>query len=124
MSKIFNAFAILLLSSQAILAAPPVFVDTPEDAFILAKKIKLDVLLIFEADWCRFCKPLKEAINGDLAMVPDTIICFIDYDKRQDLVEQYEVKVVPDSFLYRNGVEIKRKTGFISKQDYIDWLNK
>lgn len=124
MSKIFNAFAALVLCSQTLFAAPSIFVETPEDAFALAEEVKLDVLLIFSADWCQYCNLLKEAINGDPEMISDTIICFIDYDKRMDLVKEYKVKTIPDSFVYRNKKEIKRKTGFKNKKDYIEWLNK
>lgn len=124
MSKILNAFAILLLSSQSILAAPSIFVDSPEDAFALSEETKLKVLLIFSADWCAYCNILKDNINGDPDMIPDTIICFIDYDKRKDMVKQYKVKTIPDSLLYKDKKEIKRKVGFKNKQDYIDWLNK
>lgn len=123
MSKILHAFALLLLTSQ-MYANEPIFVDSPEDAFALAQETKQEVLLIFTADWCHYCKVLKGHITDDPSMVSKLIVCFVDYDYRSDLVKEFNVKIIPDSFLYKDKIERKRKTGFKSKNDYIEWLKK
>lgn len=123
MSKMLHAFALLLLCST-VYANQPIFVDTPEDAFALAEENKQDVLLVFTADWCKYCKVLHKHIQDDPKMVSKLIVCFVNYDDRSDLVKEFKVKVIPDSFLYRDKIEIKRKTGFKTKADYIEWLSK
>ena len=124
MSKILNAFIFLLLSSQAIYAAPPVFVKTAQEAFILSEEIKVDVYLVFTANWCPSCNVMKNDIHNNLEQFQNVIICYVDYDLNKEMVKQYDVKVLPDSRIYRNKVEIKQKTGYSSLLDLVDWFNK
>jgi len=109
-----------MLSSQSIHAAQSVFVDNLEDAFILSQESKQDILIVFGADWCPSCKLLKKDINENVDQF-NSIICFVDFDKRPDLVKEYMVKIIPDSIIYRENAEIKRRKGYMSFKDFHKW---
>lgn len=123
MSKIFNAFIICLMSSQIAISAPPIFITNPDDAFAISQEIKVDVFLIFTADWCPSCQIMKNDIHNNLDQFQNTIICYIDYDEYKDMAKQYQVKTLPDYRLYRNNVEIKKKIGYKSKIELFKWFN-
>lgn len=120
MSKILHAFCLLMLSSQSIHAAQSVFVDNLEDAFILSQESNQDILIVFGADWCPSCRLLKKDINENVDQF-NSIVCFVDFDKRPDLVKEYMVKIIPDSIIYRENVEIKRRKGYMSFKDFHKW---
>lgn len=115
---------ILLTQLQTSLAKPPIFLDKAEDALILSESIEVDALLIFTADWCQACVVLKNDINTNLEIVEDTIVCYIDFDKRADLVQEFKVKNIPDCIIYRKNKEIKRRVGYKSKKEFELWLKK
>jgi thioredoxin 1 len=52
------------------------------------------------------------------------IICYIDFNQRQDLVKEFQVKTVPDTIVYRDNKEIKRKIGYKSKQEFEEWIKR
>lgn len=124
MSRILNAFILLLLFSQLSIGKPPIFTDTPEDALILSKEIQVDTLLIFSADWCGACDKMKKDLNDDMSVLDDLIVCYIDFDKRPDLVKEFQVKLIPDYMIYSDNKEIKRKRGYKSKEEFKKWLGK
>ena len=124
MLKILIFILSLLISSQAIFATPPVFTNSPEDAFILAQEIKLDVLLVFSAEWCPACVIMKNDIHKDLSLVENFIVCYIDFNNRPDMIKEYKVRRLPDYMIYKDNVEIKRITGYDSKEKFKEWISK
>jgi thiol-disulfide isomerase/thioredoxin len=116
-------FCILLLSSQTLFAAPPIFVKTAEDSILLAIDTELPLLWIFTADWCGACNILKQDIHNDLTLIENSIICYIDYDKRKDLTQEYKVKAIPDQILFHKNKEIKRRVGYNkNKTELKEWI--
>lgn len=112
----------IINNSQGLFAAPAIFVDSPEDAFVLATDTKKDLLIIFGADWCVYCNILKNDIHTNLNIVEDKIICFVNFDLRKDMVKEYKVRTIPDYMLYRDNIEIKRKVGYKNKNKLQEWL--
>jgi thioredoxin-related protein len=105
------------------LAKPPVFTKTPEDAIILSKELDLDVLLVFTASWCQSCQIMKKDIHNDLNLIENTIVCYIDFDSNKDLAKEFKVRILPDSMIYRNNIEIKRKVGYKNKEEFKQWIS-
>jgi thioredoxin 1 len=118
----FLLILFIINNSQGLFAAPAIFVDSPEDAFALAEDTKKDLLIIFGADYCVYCNILKNDINTNLNIVEDKIVCFVDFDQNKDIVKEYRVRIIPDYMLYRNNIEIKRKTGYKNKEKFQEWL--
>ena len=102
---------------------PPIFLDSAEDAFILSEDLSLDLLLVFGAEWCVACDKLKNDIHKDLSMVENTVVCYVDIEKRPDFAKEFKVKRIPECIIYRNKKEIKRRVGYKNKIDFLNWLS-
>jgi thioredoxin-like negative regulator of GroEL len=94
-----------------------------EDAIALSESSKMPVLVVFSADWCKFCSILKEDIDkGVYAKETDKyIVCFIDIDQREDLKKEYQVSSIPDSRILKHKIEKSRLIGY-DKIRYRKWL--
>ena len=121
--KLLYLIFFVLYSSLPICAAPPIFLNNPNDAFALAEDLKIDIFLLFTADWCASCNILKNDIHSNLDSFENIIFCYVDYDKYKDMAKQYDVKILPDYRIYRNKVEIKKKIGYKSKNELFEWIN-
>lgn len=74
------------------------------------------VLVDFYADWCPHCvrmKPvveeIKEALEGKIG------VYLIDVDKEPELEEQEHIDIIPTFVIYRDGGELWRASGSMSK---------
>ena len=78
------------------------------------------VLVDFFATWCGPCQMLAPVLKqvkdelGDAAA-----IIKIDVDKNQELASQYQVRGVPTMLLFREGKQVWRQSGVLSKDDII-----
>lgn len=120
---VIGTILLLILSSSQAYSKPPAFTNTPEDAFVLSEGIGSDVLLIFTASWCRSCVVMKNDLHNNLDIIEDMIICYVDHDDRTDMVKEYNVKVLPTYFIYRNKKEIKRAIGYRGLNKFKEWLS-
>jgi thioredoxin-related protein len=94
-----------------------------EDAVLLSQDTGQPVLVVFSADWCKYCKIMKKDIEQNLSDFDSYIICYIDNEKREDLVKKYRVKTIPDYFILKKNIEIKRKVGYSNYPTLTRWLN-
>ncbi len=72
-------------------------------------------LLIFSADWCKYCQVAKNDINNDPELsetVKNYEIVILDYDVDKDAVRGYNIKTIPAFIVLENNKEIKRKIGY------------
>jgi thioredoxin 1 len=75
------------------------------------------ILVDFWATWCGPCKammPVLDALKGDLG--EKVRIVKIDVDKNLDLAEQMKVLGVPMFMLFKNGQELWRDAGVMTKE--------
>lgn len=81
-----------------------------------------DVAVVdFYATWCGPCKmfaPIFEEVSNDY----DINFIKIDVDNYQDIAREYGVMSIPTIILFKDGKEVKRNTGFMSKEDFINFL--
>lgn len=94
--------------------------DNLNKAVDLAKDNDRNILVIFGADWCPYCKVLKkDIVNIDTKKY---IVCIIDTDKNTELVNEYKIKGLPTSIILNTTKkELTRKTGY-KTNDYNSWL--
>ena len=76
----------------------------------------------FYADWCGPCKmfgPVFEEVSSEQKMN----FVKLNVDNYSDIARQYGVMSIPTVILFKDGKEIKRNTGFMSKDDFVNFLN-
>lgn len=96
------------------------------DATFEQEVLKADkpVLVDFWATWCGPCQMLGPVVE-ELAGETDNVkICKVDVDENQTSAMQYQVMSIPTLVLFKNGAEVARSVGLISKQELIDFINQ
>ena len=81
------------------------------------------VLVDFFADWCGPCKTLVPILKDAKEDLGDGIkIVKIDVDKNQPLADKYQVRGVPTLILFKNGKQLWRQSGVVSKNDLVQLI--
>ncbi len=87
-------------------------------------KSELPVLVDFYADWCGPCKmmnPIVEELEKELAGKIE--IEKINVDEKQEEASRYGVMSIPTCIALKDGKEVGRKIGVISKEDLLKLIN-
>lgn len=78
------------------------------------------VLIDFFATWCGPCqtlgpilKDVKEALGDEISIIK------IDVDKNQAVASKFNVRGVPTMILFKNGNQLWRQSGVLSKEDLV-----
>ncbi|RTY96027.1 thioredoxin [Flavobacterium sp. GT3R68] len=78
------------------------------------------VLVDFFATWCGPCKALTPILKEVKVEFGDNIsIIKIDVDKNEALASQFQVRGIPTMLLFRNGKQLWRQSGVLSKNDLV-----
>lgn len=78
---------------------------------------KIPVLIDFNADWCGPCRMLRPILD-EIALENDKIkIVSINIDDNDELADEYQVSSIPCLVLVKEGKEVNRNVGLISKDD-------
>lgn len=78
------------------------------------------VLVDFFATWCGPCKALTPILKEVKTELGDHIsIIKIDVDKNEALASQFQVRGVPTMLLFRNGKQLWRQSGVLSKNELV-----
>ena len=86
------------------------------------KMIEKEAVVDFYATWCGPCKmfgPIFEEVSNE----KNINFVKLDVDKHSNIAREYGVMSIPTIILFKDGKEIKRFTGFMSKDDFINYLN-
>lgn len=87
------------------------------------KLIEQSAVVDFYATWCGPCKmfgPVFEEVSRET----DMNFIKLDVDKSPDIAREYGVMTIPTIILFKNSVEVKRHTGFMSKTDLLNFINE
>ncbi len=75
------------------------------------------ILLDFHATWCGPCRAMSPVLDDLKADLGDRVrILKIDVDQHTDLAVRLKVMGVPTFMLYRNGQELWRQAGVMTKK--------
>ena len=76
----------------------------------------------FYADWCGPCK-MFGPIFEEVSLEKELNFVKLNVDNYSDIAREYGVMSIPTIILFKDGKEIKRNTGFMSKDDFVKFLN-
>jgi len=80
-------------------------------------------LVDFSAIWCGPCQMLKPVLE-EVAKTTDYKVIKVDVDQSGDLAVEYEIRSVPTVIVFKNGKLEDRLTGFMTKDEIIQKVNK
>ena len=80
------------------------------------------VLIDFYADWCGPCKAYSPIVESVAAENEDVKVVKIDVDSAQDLAIKYQVMSIPTTVVIKNGEEVDRAVGMMSKSDLLEMV--
>lgn len=103
-------------------AKPPVFTDNYKQSLELTQELGLPIVLIFGADWCKYCVVQKKDLWANLELLNDMIIVPIDIDESPQVAHEYGIRKVPTTVFLLNKTEKARKNGYSNLKDFKAWL--
>ena len=80
------------------------------------------VLIDFYADWCGPCKMFSPVVEAVAKENEDIKVVKINVDKAQDLAIQYQVMSIPTTVVIKEGKEVNRAVGMVSKSDLLEMV--
>ena len=78
------------------------------------------VLIDFYANWCGPCKMLSPVVEQFASENENIKVVKINVDDEQDLAIKYEVMSIPTLVVIRNGQEVNRSVGLVSKDNILN----
>ena len=114
-------FTLFFLNPNTGLADEPVVIRDIEIAKKTAEETDTKLLLVFGADWCKYCIFLEKDLMRNIEEIEGYTVCYVDFDTQKDLVRKYGVSSIPKSVVL-NGDSIKTKVGYRNFDNYKLWL--
>ena len=81
------------------------------------------VLVDFGAEWCPPCKKMEPVLEDFMKENAKKLtLVKMDGGVETELMKQLNIEALPTFILYKNGKEVKRKQGLVSKQEFTAWI--
>ena len=82
------------------------------------------VLLDFWASWCGPCKMLSPIVDEFAEEIGDIVkVGKINVDEESDLASKFQIMSIPTLVVIKDGKEVKRSVGVISKNEVKNLVN-
>jgi len=80
------------------------------------------VVIDFYADWCGPCKLYAPIVEEVASENQDIKVVKINVDEAQDIAMNYQVMSIPTTVIIKEGKEVNRAVGMISKADLLSMI--
>lgn len=81
------------------------------------------VLIDFFASWCGPCKMLSPIVDEIAESdIPELKVCKVDTDEASEIASQFGIMSIPTLVVLKNGREIHRSVGLVSKEAILNML--
>lgn len=80
------------------------------------------VLIDFYADWCVPCQMLSPIVEEVGKEMEEIKLVKINVDELQDISEEYKVTSIPTLIVIKNGQEVNRSVGLVSKSQILELI--
>lgn len=83
------------------------------------------VLVDFGAEWCPPCIKMEPVLKDFMKENSNKLTLIkMDGGIETELMKLLNVEALPTFILYKNGKEVKRKQGLVSKEEFTSWLTR
>ncbi len=82
-----------------------------------AVKTDKTVVLDFWASWCAPCRMFAPIIEQFAEEHPEVVVGKVNIDEQPQLTQQFKVMSVPTLVIMKNGEEVRKSTGVITKSE-------
>ena len=82
------------------------------------------VLIDFYAEWCGPCQAYSPIVESVASENEEIKVVKIDVDNAQDIAMKYQVMSIPTTVIIKNGQEVNRAVGMISKSDLLEMVKQ
>jgi thioredoxin-like negative regulator of GroEL len=80
-------------------------------------------LVDFRAEWCPPCRKMEPVLQSFIKDNQSKLALIkMDGGIETALMQSLHVEALPTFILYKDGKEIKRKQGLVSRDEFNDWL--
>jgi len=81
------------------------------------------ILIDFWAEWCGPCVMMSSIIEKFAAESKNIKVIKVNADFNKNIIEKYQIRGLPQFILVKNGKEIKRFAGAMTKSDLIKFCD-
>lgn len=79
------------------------------------------VLVDFYADWCGPCRMLSPILD-EVVEEEKIKLVKVNVDNHEDIAKRYGIMSIPTIILFKNGEEVNKNIGLLSKEELIEFL--